>query len=62
MATLSTPNEPAQQSEQERRQAAIALIQSWRDGDTIEQQEQCDTWHYLETALNAHRTSERKRL
>jgi hypothetical protein len=55
-----TREDPAE--DKERRRKAIALIQSWRDGDDEEQEEQCDTWAYLRHALNDNRLSERKRV
>lgn len=46
------------QAERERREKAIALVQSWIDeGD---EQEQKETWEYLVRVLDEDRTSARK--
>lgn len=58
----TTRNEATgQRDDRERRERLVALIQSWRDADEAEQEEQCETWAYLQRALNEHRTSERRR-
>ncbi len=50
--------EKLESAEQERRQQAIALLQSWiDDGDEAEQKE---SWEYLVKALDEDRLSDRK--
>ena len=44
-----------------RREAAVALLQSWRDEESEAAQDQLETWQYLQSALNKHRLSERKK-
>jgi hypothetical protein len=51
-------DEHLSQAERERREQAIALVQSWVDeGDEAEQRE---TWNYLVRVLDEDRTSARK--
>ena len=62
MAVILDPLIRTRDEDEKRRQQAIALIQSWRDGDDEELEEQCETWAYLQRALNENRLSERKRI
>ena len=41
-------------SEAERRQGAIALLQSWQDASEEDAQEQCETYDFLVQSLNAN--------
>lgn len=43
--------------EQQNREQAIKLLQSWREDD---EQEQKETWEYLKQALEQDRLSDRK--
>lgn len=55
-------NETAEQRhDHARRERLVALIQSWREAEKAEQEDQCETWAYLQRALNENRTSERRR-
>jgi hypothetical protein len=45
-----------------RREMAVALLQSWREEVNEQAQEQCETWSYLQRALNANALSARKRV
>ncbi len=49
-------------TDKRRREAAIALVQSWRDEENEEARDQCETWKFLEAALNDNRLSKRKRV
>ncbi len=43
-----------------RREAAIRLLRSWREGGEPDEQEQRETWTYLKKALDENRLSYRK--
>ena len=60
MTAIRKPQDESRQ-ELERRIAAIRLLQSWRDAQGEDRDDQADTWQYLETALNESRTSNRRR-
>ena len=62
MAVTFGPRTTTMNNDEVRRQKAIALIQSWRDGNDEEREEQCETWDYLQRALNENRLSDRKRI
>ena len=64
MTALPAPRrEPEdEQAEQQRRERLIKLLQSWREAEGEEAQEQIDTYNFLEKALNEDRLSYRKRL
>jgi len=61
MTAIRKPQDESRQ-ELERRIAAIRLLQSWRDAQGEDRDDQADTWQYLETALNESRTSNRRRI
>ncbi len=42
------------------RDAAIRLLQSWREGDKEDRREQQETWEFLKRALDEDRPSHRK--
>jgi hypothetical protein len=44
----------------EQREAAIALLRSWREASDEEAREQQETWEYLKKALDEDRMSYRK--
>jgi hypothetical protein len=48
--------------EDERLLAAVRLIQSWRDAQGEDRDDQAATWEYLKHALNDSRTSNRRRI
>lgn len=49
-----------EQMQRERCEAAIALLESWRDCSEEEAQEQRETWEFLKKALDEDRLSYRK--
>jgi hypothetical protein len=61
MTAIHKPKEQTD-ADEERRLAAIRLIQSWRDAEGDDLREQAETCAYLEKALNEHRTSDRRRI
>jgi hypothetical protein len=61
MTAIHKPKEEAM-ADEERRLAAIRLIQSWRDAEGEDLKEQRETWAYLEKALNEYRLSDRRRI
>lgn len=61
MTAIHKPKEQTD-ADEERRLAAIRLIQSWRDAEGDDLREQAETWAYLEKALNEYRTSDRRRI
>jgi hypothetical protein len=53
---LNVPNTELK-TQQQKREQAIKLLQSWREDDEKEQKE---TWEYLKLALDQDRLSDRK--
>ena len=45
---------------QTKREAAIQLLRSWREGDEEERKRQKETWEYLKRVLDEDRLSYRK--
>jgi len=51
------PRRSTRTAQETKNKAAIQLLESWRHGD---EQEQRETWEYLERALNEDRLSDRR--
>jgi hypothetical protein len=49
-------------ADEKRRLDAIQFLQTLRDAQGEERDDQLATWEYLENALNEYRTSDRKRI
>ena len=54
---LNVPTKQLETQQQQKREQAIKLLQSWREDD---EQEQKETWEYLHLALDQDRLSDRK--